>query len=65
MKKKIVQFGLVQEKTGFRKVENSCIFTNNNVKVLNFSSDEDRESYINYHKINIIDENTITEPIEE
>jgi hypothetical protein len=65
MKIEIVQFGLVQENTGYRKVENSCIFADDDVQVLNFSSDEDRESYINYHKINIIDENTITNPIEE
>jgi hypothetical protein len=57
MKNKIVKFGLIKEGENWRAIENANIFTDDDVEVLNFTTEKAREKYCNEHNITLIKEN--------
>ena len=56
MKNKIVKFGLIKEGDNWRAIENANIFTDDDVEVLNFTTEKAREKYCNEHNITLINE---------
>ena len=51
MKNKIVKFGLIKEVEGWKTVENANVFTDEEIEVLNFNTEKERETYIKKHNI--------------
>ena len=51
MKNKIVKFGLIKEGENWRAIENANIFTDDDVEVLNFNTEKERETYIKKNNI--------------
>ena len=51
MKNILVKFGLIKEIDNWRAIENANIFTDDDVEVLNFATEKERETYIKKHNI--------------
>ena len=51
MKNKIVKFGLIKEGENWRAIENANIFTDEEIEVLNFNTEKERETYIKKNNI--------------
>ena len=57
MKNILVKFGLIKEIDNWRAIENANVFTDDDVEVLNFTTEKAREKYCNEHNITLIKEN--------
>ena len=51
MKNKIVKFGLIKEGENWRAIENANIFTDDDVEVLNFTTEKERTEYCKKNNI--------------
>ena len=51
MKNKIVKFGLIKEGENWRAIENANVFTDEEIEVLNFNTEKERETYIKKNNI--------------
>ena len=51
MKNILVKFGLIKEIDNWRAIENANIFTDEEIEVLNFATEKERNDYIKEHKI--------------
>ena len=57
MKNILIKFGLIKEAEGWKTVENANVFTDEEIEVLNFTTEKAREKYCNEHNITLIKEN--------
>ena len=55
MKNILIKFGLIKEAEGWKTVENANVFTDEEIEVLNFNTEKERETYIKKNNI-ILDE---------
>ena len=51
MKNILVKFGLIKEIDNWRAIENANVFTEEEIEVLNFATEKERNDYIKEHKI--------------
>ena len=51
MKNILVKFGLIKEIDNWRAIENANVFTEDEIEVLNFATEKERETYIKKHNI--------------
>ena len=51
MKNILVKFGLIKEAEGWKTVENANVFTDEEIEVLNFNTEKERETYIKKNNI--------------
>jgi len=51
MKNILVKFGLIKEIDNWRAIENANVFTDEEIEVLNFNTEKERETYIKKHNI--------------
>ena len=51
MKNILVKFGLIKEGENWRAIENANVFTDEEIEVLNFNTEKERETYIKKHNI--------------
>ena len=51
MKNILVKFGLIKEIDNWRAIENANVFTKEEIEVLNFATEKERETYIKKHNI--------------
>ena len=56
MKNILVKFGLIKEAEGWKTVENANVFTDEEIEVLNFNTEKERETYIKKNNIILNDE---------
>ena len=46
MKNILIKFGLIKEAEGWKTVENANVFTDEEIEVLKFNTEKERETYI-------------------
>ena len=51
MKNILIKFGLIKEVEGWETVENANVFTDEEIEVLNFNTEKERETYIKKNNI--------------
>ena len=51
MKNILVKFGLIKEAEGWKTVENANVFTEEEIEVLKFNTEKERETYIKKNNI--------------
>ncbi len=51
MKNILIKFGLIKEAEGWKTVENANVFTDEEIEVLNFNTEKERETYIKKNNI--------------
>jgi len=56
MKNILIKFGLIKEAEGWKTVENANVFTDEEIEVLNFNTEKERETYIKKNNIILNDE---------
>ena len=56
MKNIFIKFGLIKEAEGWKTVENANVFTDEEIEVLNFNTEKERETYIKKNNIILNDE---------
>ena len=51
MKNILIKFGLIKEVEGWKTVENANVFTKQEIEVLNFATEKERNEYIKKNNI--------------
>ena len=51
MKNILIKFGLIKEVEGWKPVENANVSTDEEIEVLNFNTEKERETYIKKNNI--------------
>ena len=51
MKNILIKFGLIKGEAGWETVEDANVFTKEEIEVLNFATEKERNDYIKEHKI--------------